>query len=106
MPVVAAPAFEEMPRIEISEDSELLLLALRTKLIPGVRREMSSIVRVPCTSIVACEKAVMLIGTFCNDSSRRYAVTTISSRASADVIAGVIGFAAPVRVEAGLVSAG
>jgi hypothetical protein len=38
-PVVAAPALETMPRMAISEDSALLLLALRMNVTEGVEPE-------------------------------------------------------------------
>ena len=53
---------------------------LRTKVMPGVSAVTSSIWWMLWTSSVWEVKAVRLIGTSCSRSSRRVAVTTISSR--------------------------
>src|SRR6185437_6723615 len=54
---------------------------------PGVNRDTSSIFLMPCSSMVACEYAVILMGTVSADCSRRVAVTVISARSGAELAA-------------------
>src|SRR5580658_5735318 len=75
MPVVPAPADEEIPRIEIALVPEV---SMET---PGVKRTISWKSLMPFLSIVSSLMAVMLMGTLLMLSSRRVAVTTISSSA-------------------------
>src|ERR1700683_364556 len=75
MPVVPAPADEEIPRIEIAFGPEV---SMET---PGVKRTISWKSLMPFLSIVSSLMAVMLMGTLLMLSSRRVAVTTISSSA-------------------------
>ena len=79
MPVVPAPAPDEMPRM-------LILLVSLSKRTPGVKRATSSNDLMPLTSIVCWLSALMLIGTRDSGCSWRVAVTTISpaSGAAAD----------------------
>jgi hypothetical protein len=71
MPVVPAPAEEEMPRIEIA----LVELSIDT---PGVKRAMSWKSLMPRASMASWVSAVTLIGTLLRASSWRVAVTTTS----------------------------
>src|ERR1700730_11634566 len=74
MPVVPAPPEEEMPRIEIA------LVPVVSIDTPGVNRTTSWKSLIPFWSIISWLNAVTLIGTRLMLSSRRVAVTTISSR--------------------------
>jgi choline-glycine betaine transporter len=78
MPVVPAPPDDEMPRIEIAFVPELSIDT------PGVNRTISEKSRMPFWSRSSWLIAVMLIGTLLMFSSRRVAVTTISSSAPVD----------------------
>src|ERR1700734_982932 len=90
MPVVPAPAEEEMPRIEMALVPELSMLT------PGVKRAMSWKSLMPRSSIASCVSAVTLIGTLLKDSSWRVAVTTISCRPLELLSGAATGALAPV----------
>src|ERR1017187_6756839 len=77
MPVVPAPPEEEIPRIEMALVPEVSIDT------PGVNLTISEKSRMPFWSRASCVSAVMLIGTLLMFSSRRVAVTTISSSAQA-----------------------
>src|SRR5215472_6716670 len=103
MPVVPAPAEDEMPRMEIALVAELSIDT------PGVKRAMSRKSLMPFWSMSAWVKAVTLIGTLLSSSSRRVAVTTTSCSPSArgpaappvtSCAAGAAGPAAPVGLAA------
>src|SRR5882724_1901291 len=73
-------------------------MPLRWKLRPGDRRERPSMFFRPCASNFSWLKARTLTGTSCRRSSRRVAVTTISSRpllaaVSASPVAALTGHA-------------
>src|SRR5579862_4176535 len=77
MPVVPAPPEEAMPRME------MLLVPEVSTFTPGVKRATSRISLMPRSSMFSWVSAVMLIGTFAIDSSRRVAVTVISCKGPA-----------------------
>src|SRR5262249_23578047 len=105
MPVVPAPADEEIPRIEIALVPELSMVT------PGVKRTMSLMSLMPRRSIASWVSAVTLIGTLLSSSSRRVAVTTTScsksprGAAPPPVVAGASGPPAPVALAASSASA-
>ncbi len=71
MPVVPAPAPEEMPRIAIA-------LLVSSNVSPGVKRATSAIDLAPLASRLSWPNALTLIGTRESSCSCRVAVTTIS----------------------------
>src|SRR6266404_6463420 len=71
-------------------------MPLRWKLRPGDRRDRSSMFFRPCASSFSWLKAMTLTGTSCRRSSRRVAVTTISSRPPLGAVS-----ASPVAAMAG-----
>src|SRR6202041_989240 len=85
-----------MPRIEI------WLVWLESKATPGVNRTMSEKSLMPFWSIASWLMAVMLIGTRLMLSSRRVAVTTISSRPTVVAASGggALGWVAPAKAAA------
>src|SRR5262249_44807106 len=105
MPVVPAPAEEEIPRIEIALVPELSMVT------PGVKRTMSLMSLMPRRSIASWVSAVTLIGTLLSSSSRRVAATTTScsksprGAAPPPVVAGASGPPAPVALAASSASA-
>ena len=74
MPVVPAPAEEEMPRIEMALVPEVSMLT------PGVKRTMSWKSLMPLRSMSSWVSAVTLMGTLLRASSWRVAVTTTSCK--------------------------
>src|SRR6185312_12348332 len=89
MPVVAEPADDLMPRIDIS-------FASLSKSTPGVNFAMSAKDLMFSTSIFAEVKALTLSVTLLSDSDRRVAVTVISSicGAAGDAAGGASAFCA------------
>jgi hypothetical protein len=104
MAVVLLAPFEQTPRMDINNAAGFRA-SPRLKLTPGVRREMSSMERMPWVSIRSEVNAVTLMGVSINLASRLDALTIISysknssSSSYTPTVPGIIVSAFPRMIE-------